>query len=1324
MQQLFLDAETTGLSEYKHDIIQLACIPIINGVKQKPFNEFCQPTNWATVQQEALDVHGITIEQMKTFQTQEQMLEKFINYANSFNTKFVIAGYNVSFDKKFMSAMFSKHDKSSDFFRLFKINVHDTYVRAKSVKSKIDSKSLKLEALSDLYGIEIKAHDALSDIEATIELDAIISGLIGEDNTQYKPSVLVDSINISSDLPEMPQLHVHSQYNMVDGIPLPNDWYKWAAENNVPGIAVADQGSGISLYNAIRNKEDTTAVPAVGLNIESPPELALDDKSIFNINAWAISNEGYNNLVRLSSLGFDKGKDINGITCPILTIEQVKQHSDGLVFGTADINGPIGQAVQAGDKILAHDRFKYIQAELPEIYIEFNPIDILQIFDSKIGFRGIKPNDLVTEGNLGKALNNVQFDIMKKCNAKAIPSTGACFVDSEDKIIQDCLSKNAHSDGMFYDEEYIIKKSDRVFKELRVHLGNRLNENIFKEWIDNAMSIVNRAKSIDIKLDYYLPKIEIPEHIRSKTDDYDTQTYLYMIEKIKEHGRWSDDPVYVQRFKKEIDVIMKNKVMNFIPYFLMYEDVSAHSREVGFLQSIGRGSAGGCLISYYLKIIHVDPVKSNLPFERFLSHARIAAGSWPDIDMDISSTARPHIMKYLKDKYQAGFAQVCTFSTMKTKNAIKDSMSAIYQRNRNDFEIKQLCDTIPDSPQGVEERDFLYGYTDKEGIEHEGEYERNAMLRDFFSRYPDVKGLVDKLLGTVRGWSRHASAFAISTVDLTDGIVPTLQMYDKGMNENISVTQYNAEMVEDSGIVKADVLGINTMSMVTDCVNLLKDKVNYLEEDDKGMAAIYRLPEDEGVYADFYNKDVDSSFQFNTPVVKGAVQEFVPAQRSHLSVMAALMRPGAMDAEIEEGVSAAQWYMDVRQGKREAKYIHPDLKPILGETLGIIVYQEQVMQILVDFCGYTMEETDQIRSAIAKKKHDVMMAAFDRIREATAKRGWTEEQSDALCDTIQAFSKYGFNRSHAHAYSELGYITMYLKHHHPLEWWASVLNNEKSEDKTRQFISLLGDTIRPASMKKPSNRYEVENDYIVAPISAIKRVGPASVNELVKKGPFDSLEDFMKRIDHRKVNKGVIEALVKARVADSMYDKSIVTYADRKLDFLNRYKDLKGGKVAWKPDVLESNPMKVFFMEKELNKVFNKNLLTEPDVVSDITMRWPALQPTGKKGIPYMLNDVPIIANNKIAEGLMKSEHKQAIGMILLFKSSRIKKGTSKRTGRPYCFLSIEMTDGYTDIEVTQWNATSPLRYQENSVIYIKGTLKPGFKTNVGINAIEIERIK
>jgi len=1331
MNKLWIDIESTGLSPQKNDIWQLACIPIVDGVKQPAFNEKCQPLNWNAVQPEALAICNITVAELKIFQTQEELLNKFVDYLKTFKVKFAIAGYNVSFDKNFLSAMFSKHDRNLDFFRLFSLDVHDTYVRAKKVKSKFNTENLKLGTLAKAHNIPISAHDALSDITATMELDKIISGYLGEDSTEYKPTASANQIVVNTQFKEMAHLHVHSKYSMGDSIPDIDNWVEYCLKTGSPGFAALDHGTAISTYFVDKipsmvqeyNKTNKTEfndsavhmVPGTNLYLEA------ENREICDISCWAISTEGYYNLMALSSIGFESPREINGKNIPIVTFDQIEKYKAGLRFGSAGVNGYIGKAVQSGDEKEAKSRF--LRLKNLGFYFEFNPIDITRRFEDNIGFTTIKPNSMVKEGNLQKSYNKYLAELINLHGGRCIPVTEAHFIDIEDKTVQDCLCKNSNKNSAYFHESYHQKDTKQIFKELKIHLGDWLTEDRFAEWIDNTHEIVRLAQDIKIECEYHLPKIQIPNSIQQLTDNYDKQTYLYMMQKVKEHGRWNDDPEYIKRFESEVDVIMNNETLNFIPYFLIYEDLGSYARSMGFLQNIARGSAGGCLLSYYLKIIHVDPIEKNLPFERFLSPARIRAGSFPDIDMDLGDTARPYIMKYLSEKYDSGFAQISTFSKMKTKNAIKDAMWALYGRNRNDFEIKGVCDTISDSPQGVDERDFLYGYTDKEGDYHRGELEINAHLANFFNSYKDVERMVDKLIGVVRGWSRHASAFVISTVDLASERTPTMIMQDKDIG-SIRVTQYDASMVEGRNLVKADILGIKTLTMVSDCVKLIKERtgVDYLDVLDNGLNKIYSLPEDENVYADFYNKKTDSSFQFNSNTVKSSVQRFIPTERCHLSAMTALLRPGAMDAEFEPGVSAADYYMDVRSGKRKIEFIHSDLEDLLKDSNGIFVYQEEVMKFLVDFAGYTPEESDTIRSAIAKKKHGVMMSAFDKIRSGAKQRNWSEEVAEKLCHTIMAFSRYSFNKSHAYAYAELGYITMYLKHHHPLEWWASVLNSADKEDKMRNYISLLGDKVSSPDMKFPSSKFEIRGDKIVAPLSVIKRIGVNTTEELMRKGPFEDLEDFTNRIEHRRVNAGHVAALIKARAADSLMDLSL-PYAEARMNFVERYMKLRK-KSTISGDLYNTDPLSIFLMERDSNEAFNKCLLSDPDIKQMITSKWSGLQSTGNVGIPFMMGTTPVLSNVRIGEGLLDKGFDKNIAMILLFNGSNMKRGISKKTGRPYSLLSILLSDGYHDVECVDWNAKTALKYPINSVVYVRGALKEGYNTKLSISIKEIELIK
>lgn len=1298
---IWLDSETTGLDANFNDVIQLACLPYINGVAAtSSFNEYCQPINWDAVDDAALRVNGITRQQLKTFQSADKLVDNLVKYLDQFNVKFTIAGFNVGFDKDFIAALFKKVGRENDFLRLFTTDIRDTLKKAKLLKSKLNTENLKLSTLCKHFDIEINAHDALSDIIATAKLDKVLSEMLG-DNEQYVAPIV--STIVPTGLAEPAQLHLHSMYSHTDSLPSISEWVDWCKSTNTPGFSIVDHGNAASLYEMVRVKGEVTPIPGSGLFIE------LDGRR-FYLNAWAISNVGYKNLIKLSSLGWTNKVSISDVEFPLLKFEDIKPYSKDIRFGIPGSNGPIVDFIASGDIEAAENCIKFLSDNL-NVYLELAAVDIYRYFDKDLGFRLYN----VPGGNIQAAINSFYFKCSKTLNIPLIPVSDAHFIAEEDKIVQDCIYRNSYKDGRYLFETRKAVLVDEMFSVLKRHIAEFTLEDM-QIAVKNTHTIMDAAKSIHIKNEYHLPKIEIPDYIKQKTDDYNMQTYYLTMALIKEHGRWNDSPEYVERFKKEIDVVMKNETINFLPYFLMYEDICRYVRKSGFLQNLARGSAGGSLLSYYLKIIHIDPVANSLPFERFLSHARIRAGSFPDIDLDIADNARPHVMQYLKDKYSLGFAQIATFNKMKTKNAIKDAMWALYGRGRNDPEVEMVCKSIPDSPQGVDEIDFLYGYTDREGVEHKGQIHVNDLLKNFFNNKPEIEKMVKKLIGAIRGWSRHASAFVVATIDLAADRVPTMVMDDKELG-TILVTQFDGAQVEKSGLVKADILGLRTLTMTSHCIKMIKENhgVDFLEEE-RGVPLLYRLPDaDKGVFADFYMKKTDSSFQFNSELIKGYVQEFAPLNRADLASLTALCRPGALDAPLYD-TTATQYYMDVRNGKRDLEFIHPDLKAILSDTNGVFVYQESILKFLVEIVGYSWEESDLVRSAIAKKKHDVIMATFDRIREACSKRGWSDEAIETICQQVQAFSNYSFNRSHSFAYGELGYITMYLKHHYPLEWWCGVLSNETDEDKLRKHISYLGDTIKAPSLRNPSNKYVIRGKNIVAPLSAIKGIGPAVVNQLVQKGPFTSLEDYVARVDHSKVNIGSMSALIKGRVADDLMDSSIIDYKERRRAFMRSYRELRKIKTDFKPEMYSASDIDIFLDEKNNNQAFNKNFLTYEGIDEIITAKWAGLIKTNKRNIPYMLGDVPVLSGIKIAETLLHKGFDKEVGMILLFEESNFRQGVSAKTGKKWSRVAIKLSDGFNFMECTDWNGKCALGFPKNSIVYVRGRLTPGWKYSVNLN--------
>lgn len=1471
-------------------------------------------------------------------------------------------------------------------------------------------------------------------------------------------------------------------YSMLDSPTSIKEWHEWALLNGVPGFSVTDHGSAISLYEIIKFnqytkeyniKNNTQLGDVIGIpGIEFYIKINKEDKKHFHINAWALNNEGYKNLIRLSSLSFDDVVSRFGDKKPRICLEDLKNHMGGLAIGTACIGSPMGKYFMDGDVKEAESIYKtYIDIfGVENLYVEFHTSDLTHNFNNKTKVHEpILKSSHMPEGNAYLSYNNFLWDMVHKYGGNPIPATDAHFINPKDKIIQDILVKNGTGGHFYFKESYHQLSVDEQYEKLKNHLGDKLTTDIFSSWIENTLKISDAAKSIDIKYEYSLPKIEIPEHIKRVTDDYNKQTFMFLIEKIKEHGRWNNTEEYTKRFKKEIDVIMNNGIINLIPYFLVYEDICQFARNNGVTQGIARGSAGASIISYYLKIIHIDPIKNNLPFERFLSVARIKNGSFPDIDSDFSD--RKPIVSYLQDKYGSGFSQISTFTRMKTKNAIKDAMRAIYQMPSNSPDVDFVCKTIPNSPQGVDEKDFLYGYTDENEVYHKGIFEENEALQQFFTKYPKCKDVVDKLVGVVRGWGRHASAFIVSTKNLADGVVPIMKMADPDLGM-VPVTQYSGPMIEKCGLIKIDILVVKTIQAISDCISLIKERggVDYLERGEDGVERIYRLPEDTSVYKDFELCETDTSFQFNTGLIKTYLPSFSAKKRSDLSALTALVRPGSLDAMLKlpngEQVSATQHYMNVRSGKSTLTFLHDDLKNIVGDTNGVFCvaggtkillkneikniedvkpgdmvmtedgtyqkviavhnngkklckritthnggvlkatgnhkvleingwkaiddmfwkygkynwvkcfwmkdqevfemgdiedwiigviyyrgrvqqysvivdcsdkvfadqfcdliktkynmpnvhtvclrnnwrviitknkrmsdnidnagnpvldliikkcglikgnssnqgfkkitkgrvfnvefpqfplkitlntvvgiaessnglyknridymfenvawkifkvlqyfeihsniytdifkgkykrtkpyivgykdlydkmpwkyrkpttemkdiykrvkekcfptghdlwglvvrkvykeeecqvydlsvennhsyvangmvvhncYQEDVMKFLSDIAMYTTEEADQIRSAISKKKHDVIINTFDRIKKATLSKGWTEVQANQICEQIEAFSSYGFNKAHAAAYAELGYITMYLKHHHPLEWWTAILNSRfDDEDKIREYTIYVKNKLIQPTIKNIVGKFTISGKKIIAPISMIRGVGGKALDSIVNNAPYTSLEDFINKIDKRVVNIGVICSLIRGGAMDC-FIPHIEPLNKERSDILNKCIEIQKsqGKIIKEDgkNVITVNsdktPLELFNDNYAYNISFCQSILENKELRDYIQSKVPKLEPTGKDFMPFYYNKMGVFPSVIAAEMMYNSGFDKPSVFFLIYKNFEIRNGVSKRTGKEYDSTKIYATDGSCNVSMVLWEKRF-LNWSQGDIIMVVGRL-------------------
>lgn len=1330
---VYIDTETTGLNPQKFDLIQWAAIVEING-QEIVFNEYCKPTHYDNIQG-TIDVHGITIEQLKTFQEPLQLIEKFEVWAKQFQRKLTICGYNVPFDISFLRKLFLSNNKIDVYNSIFDTESSiDVLGYARAVKAQLGIPNCKLSTLADHFKIQINAHEALSDIRATIQVFKEIKKILGD----HEEGEVATQAPIQSDLPELPMLHVHSAYSLQDSCISVENWIKHAESIKAPAISFPDHNWSVSLYYAINSSKykksnDLTVIPSISLNIQ-------EADSFFRLNAYATSNDGYYSLSKLTSLRdsihrFDAGTDLN-----LITLETLNAHTNGLAFSSAGEDGLFGLLLKEPE------RAKEIAKSIPNLFVELTAVSLTHYYEKDMKLNRPYKESHFPSKDLMCEVNNLALSIAKELNLKTIITSASYYTAPNHKELQKVISSSFHKNKFFPHESRHHPTPSEAFTTIQAHIP-AFSKQDYLTCYQNAMEIVEAAKSIKVSFDYTLPEIEIPGDIQRLTQDKNERLRYLLIRKIKQYGRWNSSPEYKERFNKEYKVIAENGTINFIPYFLMCADVGEYARSQKILQGLGRGSAGGCLISYYLKIIHIDPIKWNIPFERFLSQARINVQSFPDIDCDFG--IRGPIIEYMKNKYKAGFAQAGTIQRYKVKAALKKIMNEVYGKNARDKEVMDICDLIPDSPQGADETGFFYGYTDKDGKYQPGVIETVTEVQNFIALYPKVGSLLKGMLSLPASIGRHASAIIISTFDLNQR-TPTILMEDDEIEQELPVTQYDAVMCDKLGLIKLDILGVTTIGVVQEVMDKVKERhgIDLYEEDERGVALVYRLPEDPDVFMDACTKNTSSSFQFNTDLVKKFLPDFAPQSVYELSLVTALVRPGALDAPMED-TTATDYYLQVRMGKRPLKYIHEDLKPILEKTNGVMVFQETVMQILVELVGLTLEEADQVRGAISKKKREVILATFERSRKVLSERGWTDNQIQQLNDQILAFSSYSFNISHSLCYAHLGYITLYLKNKYKLEWWSSELDHS-SEDKARKYLEELDIQVLPPTAKTPSQRFTIVGDKIQAPISSIKGIGEPTCLEICSHGSFLNLEDFIKRVNGTKMNVNHFKVLTDSGTMDDFLpmEKSIV---EERLDLLKQYLAIKKSKKIYPEEELIKDDLARYFREKELFICFNRSIFTVPAIKTRLLKMEKGLlvDDQGNTYKTFSEKEVPFFTSfNKIEKRLQeleakypnpkdilpppsfakmsdqerkKKQNERVLYACGIFVSSEVRFGTSKKTGKPWSMLKIVLTDGQKSIEFVKWGAVQPLKARVNSLVIVSGYPCRGWKGDPQIISSEEE---
>lgn len=747
---------------------------------------------------------------------------------------------------------------------------------------------------------------------------------------------------------------------------------------------------------------------------------------------------------------------------------------------------------------------------------------------------------------------------------------------TENFVVHNCRLSKDGGWGWKMADANCLHSNEWLYNEFKRLHPNVVNEKVFTEWIYNSYKMLSNFKGFDSKFKHALPKIEIGGKPRDLSED---EAVTHVIKKIMDKKRISlSDPIYADRLKKEIDALAYNGKLNILPYFMVLEDVVNWCKKNNVLVGPGRGSGAGSLLNYALGITSVDPIKEDLSFERFFDVSRVEEGL-ADIDMDFSD--RTKVIEYIKEKYGNRFSYLGIGSTFKTKSAIKDIDRLLNGEVRPDTEA--VCKTIPQSPQGVSEMEFLRGYTDADGVYHEGELEINIKLQDYLRANTQVTGMLFKMTDIVRQMSKHASGVLIADRPIED-FIPIMKINGE------TTTQLLPKWVEKCGGIKYDILGVNTLEDIRVAINIIKKRKSVSIDP-------WNVDDTIDMWQSVW-EDPITVFQLHTQTVRPGLVAMKPRSLQEGAILTSVYRPGATDAPSDENpnITMEKIFIGRWQGTRETKLIHPDLENILGPTKGVLVYQESLMRIANELGGLTMLETQKLRKAVSKKASDDLIVLLNKVQDHLINvRGWTKNQAESLCNQMKASGRYSFNKAHAISYMYIARACAYLKWKYPSEWWTAVLSNA-SKDDLKIYWPHVSKFVQIPDINRSTDQFQIIDKadgsfYILSPLSLIDGLGPAVLAAILANVPYTSLEDFMTRVDRRVVNKKVMLRLIFSGCIDFMFKGK--TEIERIQEYFELKAKLEGkkNKEELPEEYRNITALKKELIKKSVYKVYNTDLL-------------------------------------------------------------------------------------------------------------------------------------
>lgn len=932
-------------------------------------------------------------------------------------------------------------------------------------------------------------------------------------------------------------LHNHTQYSLLDGLTKVPALMDYAKETGMVAVAQTDHGTlsgAIEFYKEATSKD---IKPIIGMETYVASRTLHDkdpgkDKVYYHLILLAMNNTGYQNLMRLSTIANLEGFYYK----PRVDHVVLEKYSEGIIALSGCIGGEVADAIRQGQ----YDKAK----EIAEWYKKtFGDRYYIELQDHGHPDHPSKWDEQV-------AANKQLIQLAKELDIECVVTCDAHYLSHDDQTAHEILL--CVQTGSFLSDE---KRMSLANFELHVTDPNQIIERWGKEYPDfvrNTRVIADRCE-VNIELGKILiPKFPVPKGLTEQTFLHQ-QTYRGLAwryggvdeDKAKDldvaAAKKTLPKAVLERVEYELSVV---ESMGFNGYFLIIADFMNWGKDQGIVFGPGRGSAAGSIIAYALKITEIDPLKYDLLFERFLNPDRI---SMPDVDIDIQDTRRDEVIEYCAQKYgQNRVANIVTFGTMAARNAVRDVARVLQVPYA---EADRLAKMIPPPVQG---RHIPLKKSLEENFDLKREYEENEESKKVFD-------LAIQLEGTIRSHGVHAAGVVIAPDDIVK-FVP-LEMAQKG----VVTTQYSMGPVDELGLLKMDFLGLSNLTIIKNCLRIIKRV--YGREIDVNTIPL----DDEETYKLFQRGDTTGVFQLESAGMKRYLKELKPTVFDDIVAMVALYRPGPMQF-IEDFIAR-------KHGLKEIRFMHPLMEPALKTTYGVLVYQEQVMQISKDLCGFTGGQADTLRKAIGKKKMDVMRKMKVDFIDGAIKNGAERSTMETFWKQLEDFAAYCFNKSHAACYGLIAYQTAYLKAHYPSAFMAALMTSD-FDDTDRLAIEIsecqkMGISVLPPDINESFHEFAVvlgdNKDDRKAPIrfgmDAIKNVGTGAVEEILRARAIDhgftALEDFLSKVSARIVNRKGMESLVKAGAFDRYGDRSQLMHnLDVMLAFANRLqKDAMSGQV-------------------------------------------------------------------------------------------------------------------------------------------------------------------